>query len=218
MANQLNVPTLKDLKAFEVNRSDSQEVIRQSLYDFQTYDAANGHSTINFFQVPVGQSSKTLEDTNMEIAGSLPSPKRFLAESVEVFFFPGDDPSSFGAQAANDFVNDVYKVLKTGYLRLFIGSKDYLIEGPLLRFPQKVCFDFDSALSDATTAGSDAQSVIAYATAKGRPYRLQPPVLIPPTQNFKVEIAWPNGAQSLNSANDAKIGVVLDGLLYRLSQ
>jgi len=43
-------------------------------------------------------------------------------------------------------------------------------------------------------------------------------VLIPPTQNFKVEIAWPNGAQSLNSANDAKIGVVLDGLLYRLSQ
>lgn len=218
MAGNMGVPTLEQLQKYEVNRKGAHEAVRQSLYDYQTYDAANGHSVLSFFQVPQGQSSKTQEDTNIEQAGALPSPKRFLVESIEVYFWPGDNIAAFGAQAVNDFVNDVYNVAKSGFLRLFIGSKDYLIEGPLMRFPPKTCLDIDAALADSTTAGSDQQSRIAYATMKGRPYRLQPPIFIPPTQNFKVSLEWPNGAVSLDSSTDARIGVVMDGILYRLSQ
>lgn len=227
MANDmLKVPDLEALRKYEVNRRGAQEVIRQTLYDFQTYAAA-GQSTLSFFQVPAGQSGKTLEDTNVELAGSLPSPKRLLVESIEIYFFPGVDPHAVGSSAnttvaEEQFANDVYTVAKNGFLRFFIGSKDYLVEGPLNRFPSKTCLktDFAAAVHFSQTTAADAQRNIQsnYAVMYGRPYRLQPPILIPPTQNFRVTLEWPNGVQALPSGVDGRIGVVMDGLLYRLSQ
>ena len=91
------IPSLGDLQQYNVNRPGQIEGIRSSLYDFQTYAAAGTTTQYTFFQVPVGQSSKTLADTNMEAAGSLPSPKSFLVESIEVCIFPGLSPSTIGA-------------------------------------------------------------------------------------------------------------------------
>jgi len=216
-----NYTSRKTLRRYNVNRRE-QEVVRQSLYDIQTYTGSTGHTSLTFFAVPQGQSSKTEADTNMEVAGSLPAPKSFLIESVQILFFPSDSPGSIKTTLAKtDFANDVYAVGKTGYLDLFIGSKSYLTEGPLMRFPAvnglKVSAAYAIERRQASAADAADQVSMDYATFTGRPYRLDPPVRLIPNQNFKVTLNWP-AAIVLPSGNDARIGVILDGVLYRNSQ
>ena len=207
-------PSLEQMRKYSVNRSGAIEAVRQSFYDFQTY-AALGQTQLIFFQVPQGQGGKTLADTNMEVAGQLPSPKTFLIQSMEIYFFPAGDLGQFGAQAAAENINDVDDVRSGGYLKLFIGSKDYLVEAPLLRFPPKARLGGFAALADVTTAGADLQSRISYAAACGRPYYIDPYILLESTQNFSVSLNWP-AAVAIAAAG--RIGVVMDGILYRNSQ
>lgn len=217
------VPTRQDLQRYSVNRP-GWEAIRQTLYDFQEYNQA-GHTQLQFFAVPAGQQGKTQSDTNMSLAGQLPANQEFLIQSIEVYFFPttptvaAQMPAAFGAQAAAQVVNDAYVVGRSGNLALVIGSKPYLQEAPIGRFPPKASFCLDAALADSTTAGGNQQSRIAYAKWSGRPYLLSPAdILLIQNQNFSVTLNWPEGAVALPSNNPARIGVVLDGYLYRRSQ
>ncbi|MGH8744731.1 MAG: hypothetical protein ACREUY_10685, partial [Burkholderiales bacterium] len=82
------IRTAADLTQYQVNRKDQLEVIRQTLYDYQVYTAA-GVAQQTFFTVPNGSGGKTLADTNMSVAGSLPAPQRFLIQAIEVYFSPG---------------------------------------------------------------------------------------------------------------------------------
>jgi len=219
-------PSFDYAKQFMVNRPGAEEVIRQSFYDFQTYATA-GFTEQIFFQVPQGQSGKTVQDTNLTNAGALPQPQYHLTESIEVHFFPGVNPvvATLAGEAVSavepEFANDVYNVLKAGSLRLFIGSKTFLREAPLLRFPPKTKLETAFALAlqySEGTASDDAYQITAnYAAACGRPYFLDPPLLIPPTQNFDVTLNF-STAVATPSGVDGRIGVILDGLLYRLSQ
>lgn len=213
MAGNSNLPSLSDLQQFNVNRPGQIEGIRSSLYDFQTYAQA-GQTSLTFFQTPVGQSSKTLADTNMESAGSLPTPKNFLVEGIEIYFFPGNDISKTGAIAAENW-NDVYDVAKSGFLNFFIGSKSYLTEAPIGRFPAKCGLQGTGALADTTTAAASRVTVIDYAKFGGIPYKMDPPILLVSTQNFNVTLNWPS-AVAISVA--ARIGVVMTGILYRNSQ
>lgn len=200
------------------------ETIRQTLYDFQAYAAA-GHSQLNFFAVQAGQSGKTLSDTNMTLAGQLPANQEFLIQSIEIHFFPtvpavaAQNPAAFGAQVAAQLVNDVYIVGRTGNLNLTVGSKPYLQEAPLGRFPPKTHLEVRAALADVSTAGVNFQSRIANPYWTGRPYLLSPAdILLIQNQNFVISLNWPEGVQALPSGNPARIGVVLDGYLYRRPQ
>lgn len=218
--------SFNDAEKYRVNRSQEYEVTRQSLYDAQTYAAA-GQTSLTFFQTPIGQGGKTIADTNLELAGQLPAPKYFLVESVELLFFPGEDPTSVDNSAAapdtilTNFANDVYAVEQSGSLNFFIGSKTYLEEAPLGRFPPKTRLDTEFAFSNvSTTAGAETANQVSgdYAAFCGRPYFLDPyMILLAPTQNFSVTLTWPV-AVALPSTVDARIQVVLDGVLYRLSQ
>lgn len=221
MASPNQVPTRAQLSKYSVNRP-GWEAIRQSLYDYTAYAAA-GQATLAFFQQPVGQSGKTQSDTNMTLAGQLPKNQEFLIQSIEVFFSPttptvaAQMPAAFGAQAAAAIINDSYIVGRAGNLSLVIGSKPYLQEAPLGRFPQKAAFTVDGALSDATTAGAALQGRNAFGQWRGRPYLLDPaPLLLPENQNFSVSLNWPEGVQAIS--NPGRIGVILDGILYRRSQ
>ncbi len=213
-SNITNIPTLEQLQAYNVNRPGDIEGIRSSLYDFQTYPQA-GSSKLTFFQTPQGQAGKTLVDTNMETAGSLPAPKRFLVESIEVYFFPGSPVATFGAQAAALNVQDCYELAQSGYLDFYIGSKSYLQEAPIGRFPPSNGLSVSAAVADATTAAADSQTLVDYARFGGMVYRMDPPILLVPTQNFNVSLNWTTPA-ALNSAG--RIGVVMKGILYRNSQ
>lgn len=212
--NLKSIPNLTDLQQYSVNRQGQLEGIRASLYDFQTY-AQVGQTSLDFFQVPQGQSSKTLADTNMQAAGTLPNPMNFLVTNMQVYFYPAGDISQFGAQAAAESVNDVFDVMKSGWLEFFIGSKNYVQEGPIGRFPPRTGLILSSSLTDASTAGANLQSRIAYANFGGAPYEMSPPILLTPTQNFKVSLKWPT-AVALAAAG--RIGIVMEGILYRLSQ
>jgi len=216
-----NMPNMQDLAKYGVNR-DNWEGIRQSLYDTQAYAAA-GTTQLTYFALPVGQGGKTLSDTNLNLAGQLPANQVFLAQSIEVILYPtapavaAANPSAFGAQAVAALVNDAYLLSRTGNLTFTIGSKPYLQEAPLGRFPGKTHFQVNAALSDVTTAGASLQSRIAFGYAAGRPYLLQPGYLVlTSSQNFQITLNWPEGVQAIT--NPARLQVVIDGILYRRSQ
>ena len=210
------IPTLDELQKYNVNRAGQVEGIRQSLYDFQVYAAA-GQTSLTFFQVPVGQAGKTKADTNMESAGQLPAPKRFFVESIEIMFFPGSAIDSFtvAAAALPQQADDVYTVMKSGFLDFFIGSKSYLTEAPLGRFPSKTGLKLHSAVASNSATVGEVKS--EYANFGGQVYKLDPGILLVPTQNFNLTLNWPT-AVALPSTVDARIGVVLNGILYRNSQ
>lgn len=217
-----SVPSIEEIEKFNVNRPGQFEAVRQTLYDFQTYAQA-GQTQLTFFQLPVGQGGKTLADTNMETAGQLPNPKMFLVQSIEILFFPGGTANALPstgalADAASQFLNDVYNVGKSGWLEFFIGSKPYLREAPLNRFPPKTKIDGFSALATSLTAGAATQSRDNYAVWSGRPYQMNPPILLKPTQNFNITLNWPAAVALGAQDTTARIGVVLDGILYRNSQ
>ncbi len=205
----------RDNQQFSVNRA-GKEAIRSSLYDFQTYALA-GQTSLQFFQVPAGQGGKTKADTNMEAAGALPSPKQFLIETIELYLFPGVPIDTVATTATNTAkqADDLYAFAKSGYLDLFIGSKSYLTEAPLGRFPCSTGLRIDAAISGVFTAPNMAKS--EYAAMTGLIYRVQPEILLEPTQNFNVSLNWPV-AVAMPSGVDARVGVVMRGLLYRNSQ
>ncbi len=218
MSNGMSkIPSLSDLQQYDVNRRGEYEGIRQSFYDFTTYAAA-GQTQLQFFQQPRGQGGKTIADTNMAAAGQLPQPQHFLVESVEIYLYPGVNPViEDTAIAESEFSNDMYAVSKSGSLNFFIGSKTYLEEAPVGRFPPKTKMQASYAVHFAQATGADQQFAADYAAWVGRPYYLDPPVLLVPNQNFSVTLNWPT-AVALPSGVDARVGVVLDGILYRQSQ
>lgn len=215
-----SIPNRAQLDVYNVFR-EGWEAIGNSLYDSAAYAAA-GQNTLVFFQTPVGQSSKTLSDTNMVAAGQLPANQEFLLECIEVLFLPSTPtaaaqmPAVFGAQVAAEIVNDVYKVLRSGNLNLTIGSKPYLQEAPLMKFPPAQNLEVSAALADQTTAGAAMQSRIAYAKNVGRPYYLRAPIRIGSNTNFTVTLGWPEGLVTIT--NPGKIFLSLGGVLYRRSQ
>lgn len=209
-------PALADLTKYNVNRAGQMEVVRQSLYDFQTLPAI-GTTQLTFFQVPQGQGGKTKFDTNMEVAGSLPNPKNFFVTSIELLFFPGSNIDTFAVAAAAlpSQADDVYTFSKSGWLDFFIGSKSYLTEAPLGVFPSKNRLAMTSALASNSATVGEVKS--EYASMAGAPFMLDPGILLVPTQNFNVTLNWPT-AVPMPSTLAARIGVRLNGYLYRNSQ
>lgn len=200
-------------KQYGVNVPEGMEVIYQPLYDFQAYAAA-GATQYTFFQTPIGQSSKTLVDTNMQSAGQLPAPQKFLVQTIEVYLIHNDDPVTY-ATGDGHTANDVYNVLKTGSLEFTIGSKPYAQVGPLLRMPPANRYAAEFAISDQT---ADTESEAMYMSAAGPVFNLashRVPLWIPSNQNFDVKITF---SAAVAITTGARIGVVLGGLLYRSRQ
>lgn len=210
-------PRVKDLKKYDVNRKGQVEAIWQPLYDFQVYAAAGTTKTYTFFAVPNGQAGKTFEDTNMEVAAVLPAPKEMLITHIEVVFLPGAVPSSLDATVVviNEQWNDMYQMLNKGYLDFFIGSKSYLTDAPIGKFSNS--FGLTGVASDAigtTTVDVKTASHTQYATFGGPLYKITPVKLVA-NQNFNITLNFPTTAAV---SVDARIGVILGGFLYRLSQ
>lgn len=231
------IPSRADLQRYSVNRKGEQEVTRQTLYDTQLYATA-GMAQLQFFTLPQGQglsaapgnanNPKGLADTNMELAGQLPSPKAMIVESIEVDFTPGGSATAntftirppmifvaVAAQTVNDASSDVNAFYKSGFLKFFIGSKDYLIEGPLGRFPPKTRLEGDFAV--ASNSATTGEINIAIVKAGGRPYYLEPPVSLFHSQNWNVTLNWPIAVATPSSFN-GRVQVILDGYLFRDSQ
>lgn len=200
-------------KQFRVSVPNATEAIYQPLYDYQAYAQA-GQTSLVFFQVPQGQSSKTIADTNMELAGTLPQGKKFLVQAIEVAFFPGVATGTLTVPTAPAFVQDVYAFAKSGHLQFFIGSKPYLDEAPIGVFGQTFGLEGFAALADSSTAGATGNETIQYAKLASSVYQITP-VTLDSQRNFKITMDWPS-AVSISAA--ARVGVRLLGTMYRDAQ
>jgi len=233
--------TLSELASYGIFVPDAIQSIRQPLYDRLVYDDA-GQTQLRFFQLPQGQGNssaiggtgavKTLDDTNMEAAGQLPSPKAFLATSIEVIVDGGMISTANAwspqviatlsnasvatiADALNlSAVNDVNQILIGSWLDFFVGSASYLTVSRGDSFPAKSYMSPDAAMSQAVNLGITS---VAVNRAVGRPFYLNPPILLMPNVNFVVTLNW-GVAVATPSAQNARVAVRLDGILYRNAQ
>jgi len=210
-----NPPALADLSRFDVNRSGLVEGVWNPLYHRQTYVAA-GQLSLMFFQIPLGQAAApTLASTNMRAAGQLPSPQQFLCTGLQVHL---KSPSAVSRQAAAVTTigtnwNDLDDALESlSWLDFQVGSKSYVQDGPLSKFP--AMFGLSGVGAISVFAAGAQSNIIDYAKSAGRYYAISP-IRIPANQNFSVTLNWP-AVQTI--AADSTITVVLDGYLYRLSQ
>ncbi|MGV0999704.1 MAG: hypothetical protein ACOYBQ_10290 [Fluviibacter sp.] len=227
-----------DFAANRVTNPGQSEIFRNRLYDYLLMPAA-GAAQLSFFGAAVGQgittalggvvgSAKSLWDTNLEMAGTLPSGKSYLIESIEVLFVPGSvatantyTPQTIGVFAAAAAVtlfaatNDVNTFYQSGMLELNILSKNYLRETPLSAFPPKAWLDFSGAVGTNSATTSTIGTQITKAV--GRPYYLEPKITLQPAVNFEVLLKWP-APVALPSTFNGRVGVILDGCFMRASQ
>lgn len=215
----MTCPPSKDMLRpgqYVVNDLDKMEAITQPLYSYQSYPAA-GANTLVFFQTPAS-GTVTREDTNMELAGQLPAPQKFLVQGIGIDYLPGIAPVSLGAASVNSQANDMFAVLRRGYLEFIIGTKPYVQVSPMKILPPRSRIRMDGLASNASTAAA-AQSILGTIGAvEGDVFR-PAPLLLEASQNFRVQITWPIGLVPIPSADaNARIGVILYGTLYRSPQ
>lgn len=210
---QRGLPATDPKKWFQnarVNNPDSMEVIWQPLYDSITVPSA-GSNALRLFQNPIGQNSKTIADTNMELGGQIPKGQAFKVTGIEVLLFPAG--AIYGA-VAPDVSNDVQAFYSGGALRLQIGSKDFTTQAPLLRFPPSVRQGGYGALQTKQATAADAVSAIDYSAACGREFSVVD-LLLESSQNFNVTLLE---VPALPSGQDATVFVTLNGYLARNQQ
>lgn len=214
---------VNQLQNYVPNQPGAVEVVYQPFYDFQAY-ATGGATQMLFFQVPNGQSSKTFGDTNMTLAGQFPSPTTFVIDEIQVYFNPGAAVAvSAGAVRALTNWNDVVAVLNAGpgaaaqtsgsWLELSVGSKTIFRDAPLNKFPTNFTVGGMAAIGYANAAAAN-QTDVSFARSVGKVYSVIP-IAIPQNQNFLVTLNW---ATAVSATANGRIGVILNGNYYRLSQ
>ena len=186
------------LKTNRVNLPNESEAIWQPLYDYQE-KVADAVSTQRFFQTPVGQAGKDVADTNMELAGQIPKGQAFLITGIQVEFFP-----ETSAQAGTSYVDDVLTFYKSGALILTIGSKEFAKQGNLMKFSPVNRLVIEGDVSDG------ANTITA--AAGGREYSVNG-LTLESSQNFNVDLV-----DLPATINAARVGVTLNGWLYRNAQ
>lgn len=205
---------MMDPSKFAVNVAGMMEAITQPLFSYQAYPAAGTANPLQFFQSqPIG--TITAEDTNMQLAGQLPAPQKFLIQGIGVDYLPGIAASRFGADSANGQLNDFYAIMRRGLLTLAIGSKNYLTFSTMLGLPVRSHIGGVAAVASQTTPAAALQTYVSVGYSDGDTFKPRP-ILIEASQNFSVTIAYPGGAVAIPSADAAaRIGVWLYGTLYR---
>lgn len=215
------MPTpLAQQNQFSPVRPGEWEAVNEPLYDFQTYANAGTTQAYRFFTTPVGQSSKSYADTNMELAGQLSAGVAFEVRAIEIAVLPSINPSAAATvptttAAVANFVNDVWKLFSANaWLQFNILSKPYLRVGRLGNFPFTKRLDGFAAYSDTSNAGATQQNKVAYAAFGGAQFQVTPVKLFP-NMNFDITLNFPS---TTAISADAVVGVILRGIKTRLSQ
>ena len=212
MLSRIKRPSMNDAIAKYGVFGAGWEQLSEDLYDYQAYAAA-GQQVLSFFQQPIGAAGKTVEDTNMQLAGQLAQGQMFLVNGIVVDFQGGNVASSTGAIVAAN-ANDFKLVGDRGALIFSIGSKPYYTGAPLKRFPMRQYVGGDFAIADTTTAGAAQRTKIELPRFCGHPCAINP-VMIPSLEAFNVSLSW---TTSIAVSVAGRIGVRLLGTKFRKTQ
>jgi hypothetical protein len=223
---------------YRVTNRNYSEMIQQPLYDHNLLEAA-GYQTLQFFQQQQGQgrtttlgatanTGKTSGDTNMQLSGQLPSGMEFIAQAIEVSFYPGSVSTAntytpattnfFNATAAatvGNLVNDVNTFYQSGVLEFNILNKNYFRQGPLINFPPTRNFTLEGYAS--TNSAAAALYGAAVLKASGLPQMLDPFLALQSSVNFDVTLRNP-AVVAMPSGFNARVGVTLLGYQLRAGQ
>lgn len=187
------------------------EAIGGTLYDTVAY-ATGASVLLNFFNAV----RNNLALSNMELAGTLASPKAFMVRAIRVAIL--QPPMSMARTAAGTVqpgaIANVALLLNTGVLTLTIGAKQYC-QFPLWMLPagSGAC---GIQASDGDVA--DPGEIQDMAT-NGEPdvfnvRVLTKPIFLGPQINFIAVLTWPAGVALAGGLN-VNIQVILDGDLLR---
>lgn len=201
-----------DLRMQNPTYPGGQEVITQPVYDSVTFAAAAAMAKTTLFQTPIGQNGKTLAQTNMQLAGQLPSPQRITVRSIQLGISMNTAPV------------DVNNILENVSLTFIVGKK------PMLEVPCHYltagCGGMVNAAAQVGTA--PAGSAPLFSTSNGVPdqnnrFWLSVPFTIEQGETFQVvlvpETAFNFAAGAANPAGvGATIRVAFSGELYRAIQ
>lgn len=207
--------------SFVVNDLNAMECITQPLYDILAYPAV-GQLAFSFFQVPVS-GTKTRASTNMQLAGQLPAPQKFLCSGISIEFLSGLPPVA-GPQADTGIsnINDYYAVMSNlagvnGWLHFEIGSKGYLDVAPLMQLPARSHINGAMAAATNLTTGAATQTLGSFGFNDGDVFK-PVPLLLEAGQNFSVTVNFPALVALPSSNTHSQLACYLSGSLYRSPQ
>ena len=198
--SNINGPIPQEWGGYVTQSNVGLEVIPAVLWDTQTY-VDNVTVILPFFTTSPANESIS----NVNPPAVLPNPESFLIKNIYWYVANQLETIDQGAAGAipSQF-NDIILLGNTGILKLIIGDKPYG-PWPLYRLP---CSSFPKAALSA--AGAEAANLLtAYGNTDGPQYPVLPPLLIAPTQKFRVLLEWPAGAVNLAANRSIKVG--LDG-------
>jgi hypothetical protein len=187
-----------------------KDVIVEPRYD--TLTAVTGTTILTFFQNPVGQgtgnfgaagSSKTLADTNMDLAGQLPAGYSFRIMGFRMAFV-------WNATAA-----DVTTALNGAVFSFVVGSK------PFVTVPSRTIPSGNGPWSSGSAAVATTLVFSSGWPMMGNSFSTTTkPLDLKATENFKVTLTWPGTTPTITSSGfqttpGLPITMYLDGFLYR---
>jgi hypothetical protein len=176
----------------------NMDVICQPLYDKLTVLAA-GTTSLRFFSTPIGQAAKTLSDTNMTIAGMLPSPQSFQVYAIAIKL------------SAAVITADAKLIVRTGVLDFQIGAKSWF-QIPLELTSGGAGLAGMSDLGAATPNNT----VVTNGTPDPRAMIvLTKPINILENENFAGVVSWP---AAITPSVNVDMFMVLHGELTRSVQ
>jgi len=163
--------------------------------------------------------------TNMELAGSLPLPKKFRCNGISVHMLPAafgssdvpsaSDPTSNTATQDSDLIEDLLLLTYSTVLTVKVGNKEYA-DHPLDLFPSNTGFAGLCTVANDNASGTNVGTmdvVLPHTIGNGISYRVYP-FLIENGQSFSATLRC--FFASPPSLNDARlVTVVLHGSMYR---
>jgi hypothetical protein len=188
-----------------------RDEITQPMFDSAPIDG--GPYDRQFFCTPVGCNGKRMEETNMYLAGQMPTGNELLITQIGVYFVPNSKGrfSSWKSDA-----EDTLKVLGCGMLTFEVMNRRYLQLAPLAAlppgFPMYWAHD-EAALSKLLVPTvAEGEKVDKFPGAPG--FKMTP-IYIIAGQSFSVRLHTEERF-TLNSRG--KLGVILYGQLLREQQ
>lgn len=191
------------------------EAIGGQLYDTVVF---TGGATLNLVFFTALRNNLAL--SNMELAGTLPSPKGFLIRSIRVAI--KEEPLSTARAAAGAVqpgaLDNVAQIINTGVFTLTIGAKQYA-QFPLWLLPAGMGLDGPMASDGDVADPGEIQDYGCNGVPDIRNVRtLSKPIFIGPQINFNGTIVWPAPVIALagpGAPHTIPITVILDGDLLR---
>lgn len=180
------------------------------IMDWSYYDSFNVSATlsINMFQTAVGQSGKSLDQTNMTANGQIPTGQRMTIHRIKMFYV---SQSSYWASAGTAIIQKWYNLLAKSTFEFKIPGKDSLLTLTLqeLLGPATLCADVPTVSGDNIPIIQPLYSGI---------YPLNKPIILASQTQFGCLVTHQTAPDStLYGTTGDIIKIALNGILERKS-